>query len=46
MDGERLVARSTFVSRCDQAWQPNDIFDTPVDGIVDWQWSIDLAVSP
>ena len=46
MDGERLAARAVFVTRCDQEWEANDIFATPVDGIVDWQWTIDLTVAP
>ena len=46
MDGERLVARAIFNSRCDQEWPANDVFDVPIDGPVHWVWTIDLAVTP
>lgn len=43
-DGERLAARATFVTRCDGEGPNNDLFPMPQEGIVDWQWSMDLTV--
>lgn len=45
MDSECMVAHTTFVARCDQEWDPHDIFEAPVEGIVEWQWTVDLSVS-
>ena len=46
MDGERLYASAHFNSRCDQEWPSNDVFDVPIDGPVQWSWTIDLTVDP
>jgi hypothetical protein len=46
MDGERLYASAHFNSRCDQEWPDNDVFDVPVEGPVQWAWTIDLTVDP
>jgi hypothetical protein len=51
MDGERLVASAHFNSRCDQEWEPNFLFeepffDLPIEGPVQWEWTIDLTVDP
>jgi len=51
MDGERLYASAHFNSRCDQEWEPNPlfpepVFDLPIEGPVQWAWTIDLTVDP
>lgn len=43
-DGERLRATAPFFSICDQPWEPNDIFETPVEGLILWKWRIDVTV--
>jgi hypothetical protein len=49
MDGGRLYASTHFNSRCDQEWEPNPlfpepVFDLPIEGPVQWEWTIDLTV--
>lgn len=43
-DGERLVATTAFNSQCKEYTPTNDIFETPVDGPIHWDWTIDLTV--
>ena len=43
-NGERLKASAFFMSKCDVPWDTNDLFETPVDGPVQWRWTLDLKV--
>lgn len=43
-NGNRLKATANFMSKCEVEWEPNDLFDTPVDGPIKWKWSFDLTV--
>ena len=45
-DVQSLVADTSFTCLIPEYWPPNDLFPTPVDGPVHWQWTIDLAISP
>ncbi len=43
-DGKHLLAVTQFNSQCPEYWPNNDIFPTPVDGPLHWQWVIDVTV--
>lgn len=43
-DGERLLATAPFNMKCEVYWEPNDIFDTPVEGPVQMKWTIDVTM--
>lgn len=45
-DGQSFVAYTTFTCMIPEYWPPNDLFPTPVDGPMHWQWTIDLTSSP
>lgn len=45
-DGQDLVADTIFNCMIPEYWPANDLFPTPVDGPVHWQWTIDLTISP
>ena len=39
-----LHVETHFYSQCNEHWPANDIFPTPVDGPVHWNWTIDLEL--
>lgn len=43
-DGERLLVSAPFYSKCEVEWPLNDLFETPVEGPVQWKWTIDVTV--
>jgi hypothetical protein len=43
-DGERFYAAASFYSKCEVSWPPNELFETPVDGPVQWKWIIDVTI--
>ncbi len=43
-DGRHLLAVTHFNSQCPEYWPNNDIFATPVDGPLHWEWVIDVTV--
>ena len=46
MDSHGLYARTIFNCHIPEYWEANDIFATPVDGPLHWQWTLDLIISP
>lgn len=40
-----LHAQTHFYSQCNEEWPPNDLFETPQDGPVHWEWTFHLEVS-
>jgi hypothetical protein len=44
-DGQSFYAESTFDCEIPEHWPDNDLFETPVDGLLNWKWSYDLTVA-
>ena len=44
-DGHDFYAESTFDCEIPEHWPDNDLFETPVDGLLNWKWSYDLTVA-
>ena len=44
-DGQSFYAESTFDCEIPEHWPDNHIFETPVDGLLNWKWTFDLAMA-
>lgn len=44
-DGQSFYAESTFDCEIPEHWPDNDLFETPVDGLLNWKWTFDLAMA-
>lgn len=44
-DGQSFYAESTFDCEIPEHWPDNDIFETPVDGLLNWKWTYDLTMA-
>ena len=44
-DGQDFYAESTFDCEIPEHWPDNDLFETPVDGLLNWKWTFDLTMA-
>jgi len=44
-DGQSFYAESTFDCEIPEHWPDNDLFETPVDGLLNWKWTYDLTMA-